>query len=83
MLVGYVYNPSYSGGRDQQNHGSKPAQAKCSQDPILKNNQHKQGLAEGLKWWSTCLASIRLLYVFVEDLLCSRSWTRQYGDQSK
>jgi hypothetical protein len=25
MLVAHAYNPSYSGGRDQEDHGSKPA----------------------------------------------------------
>jgi hypothetical protein len=25
--VAYAYNPSYSGGRDQKDHASKPAQA--------------------------------------------------------
>jgi hypothetical protein len=28
VLVAHTYNPSYSGGRDQEDHGSKPAQAK-------------------------------------------------------
>jgi hypothetical protein len=36
-LVAHAYNPSYSGGRDQEDHGSKPAQANSAQDPILKN----------------------------------------------
>jgi hypothetical protein len=27
-------NPSYSGGRDQEDHGSKPAWGNSSQDPI-------------------------------------------------
>jgi hypothetical protein len=34
--VAHTYNPSYSGGRDQEDHGLKPAQANTSQDPILK-----------------------------------------------
>jgi hypothetical protein len=25
--MAHAYNPSYSGGRDQEDHGSKPAQA--------------------------------------------------------
>jgi hypothetical protein len=28
--VAHTCNPSYSGGRDQEDHGSKPAQAKSS-----------------------------------------------------
>jgi hypothetical protein len=27
--------------------------------PYLENTQHKIGLAECLKWWSTCLANVR------------------------
>jgi hypothetical protein len=30
---GSVYNPSYSGGRDQEDHGLKPDRANSSQDP--------------------------------------------------
>jgi hypothetical protein len=29
-LVAHAHNPSYSGGRDQEDHGSKPAQANSS-----------------------------------------------------
>jgi hypothetical protein len=29
-LVAHAYNPSYSGGRDQEDHGSKPAWANSS-----------------------------------------------------
>jgi hypothetical protein len=32
----HTYNLSYSGGRDQEDHNLKPAQANSSQDPILK-----------------------------------------------
>jgi hypothetical protein len=34
--VAHICNPSYSGGRDQEDYGSKPAQANSSQDPISK-----------------------------------------------
>jgi hypothetical protein len=30
VLVAHAYNPSYSGGRDQEDGGSKPAQANSS-----------------------------------------------------
>jgi hypothetical protein len=44
-------SPSYLGGRDQEDHGSKPAQANSSQDPISKiPNTHKKrvgGVAQG------------------------------------
>jgi hypothetical protein len=33
--MAHTYNPSYSGGRDQQDHGSKP-------DPIWKKTHHKK-----------------------------------------
>jgi hypothetical protein len=34
--VTHACNPSYSGGRDQEDRGSKPVWANSSQDPILK-----------------------------------------------
>jgi hypothetical protein len=39
--VAYAYNPSYSGGRDQENHSSKPAWKNSLRDPILKNPPQK------------------------------------------
>jgi hypothetical protein len=36
MLVAHTYNPSYSGGRDQEDLGSKPVQGNSWRDPILK-----------------------------------------------
>jgi hypothetical protein len=41
--------PSYSGGRDQEDQGSKPAQGNSSCDPILKKPFTKKGLVEWLK----------------------------------
>jgi hypothetical protein len=41
--VAHSYNPSYSGGRDQEDHSSKPAQANSAQDPILKKLITKKG----------------------------------------
>jgi hypothetical protein len=64
--VAHTYNPSYSGGRDQEDHGSKPAQANSSRGPILKKKKiTKIGLVEWLKkkecrtapWSSTILTS--------------------------
>jgi hypothetical protein len=40
--VVYAYNHSYSGGRDQEDCGSKPLQANSSWDPILKAPHHKK-----------------------------------------
>jgi hypothetical protein len=37
--VGQAYNPSYSGGRDQEDHGLRPAQVKSSQDSMSTNEK--------------------------------------------
>jgi hypothetical protein len=48
--VAHTYNLSYSGGRVQEDHSSKPAWAnKQFRRPYLKNNHHKIGLAEWLR----------------------------------
>jgi hypothetical protein len=49
VLVAHTCNPSYSGGRDQEDHGSKPAWTNSSRDPSLKKPYHKKGLVEWLK----------------------------------
>jgi hypothetical protein len=41
--VAQTHNPSYSGGRDQEDHGSKPAWANSLQNPISKNPTHGAG----------------------------------------
>jgi hypothetical protein len=41
LLVAYDCNPSYLGGRDQENHGTRPARANSSQDPISKVTRTK------------------------------------------
>jgi hypothetical protein len=48
--VAHAYNPSFSGGRDQEDCGSKPAWANSSQDPISKNPSQKRagGVAQGV-----------------------------------
>jgi hypothetical protein len=43
------YNPSHAGGRDQEDHGSKPAWANTSTRPYLEKTHHKKGLVEWLK----------------------------------
>jgi hypothetical protein len=43
-LEAHTCNPGFSGGRDQEDHGSKPAWANSSQDPNLKKPITK-------KWW--------------------------------
>jgi hypothetical protein len=47
--VAHIYNPIYSGGRDQEDLSSKPAPANSSQDHISKKTLHKKGLVEWLK----------------------------------
>jgi hypothetical protein len=43
--MAHTCNPSYLGGRAQEDHSSKPAQADSFQDPISKISNTKQG------WW--------------------------------
>jgi hypothetical protein len=49
MLVANAYNPSYSGGKDQEDGGSKPLQANSLRDPIWKIPITKRagGVAQG------------------------------------
>jgi hypothetical protein len=47
--MAHICNPSYSGGRDQEDCNLKPAQANSSQDPISKNPITKIRLVEWLK----------------------------------
>jgi hypothetical protein len=47
--VTYACNPRDSGGRDQEDHDSKPTQANSSWDPISKNPSQKKRLMEWLK----------------------------------
>jgi hypothetical protein len=49
-LVAHTCNPSYSGGRGQEDCSSKPAQANSSLDPISKSLSHKGagGVAHGV-----------------------------------
>jgi hypothetical protein len=47
--VARTYNPSYSGSKDHEDCGSKPAWANSSQDPISKKLYTKRagGVAQG------------------------------------
>jgi hypothetical protein len=49
VLVAHACNPSYSGGRDQEDRGSKPAWANSSTRSCLKKPFTKIGLVEWLK----------------------------------
>jgi hypothetical protein len=44
--MAHTCNPSYSGGRDQEDHGLKPA--RCTR-PYLEKTHHKKGLVEWLE----------------------------------
>jgi hypothetical protein len=48
--VAHACDPGYSGGRDQEDYGSKLARANSSRDPILKIPHTKRagGVAQGL-----------------------------------
>jgi hypothetical protein len=41
--VTHTYNPSYSGGRDQEDRGSKPTLDKQFARPCLKKSHYKEG----------------------------------------
>jgi hypothetical protein len=43
--VAHACNPSYSGGRNQEDLGLKPTRANSSEEPILKKNH--QGVGRG------------------------------------
>jgi hypothetical protein len=47
--VAHIFNPSYSGGRDQEDHVSKPVQANSFARPYLEKSFTKIGLVEWLK----------------------------------
>jgi hypothetical protein len=45
--LAHACNPSYSGGRDQEAHGLKPALSKSFLRPYLEKTHNKKGLVEG------------------------------------
>jgi hypothetical protein len=49
VLVAHACNPSYSGGRDREDHGSKPAWKNSSVRSCLEKTHHEKGLVERLK----------------------------------
>jgi hypothetical protein len=48
--VTHACNPTYSGGRDHEDHGSKPARTNSSWDVILKmlKTERASGVAQGV-----------------------------------
>jgi hypothetical protein len=55
VQVAHACNPSYSGGRDQEDLSSKPAQVNSSRYTISKKPINKKGLVEWLKVQSPVL----------------------------
>jgi hypothetical protein len=49
-LAAHACNPSCSGGRDQEDRGSKPAQENSSMRPYLEKNHKKKGWWSGSRW---------------------------------
>jgi hypothetical protein len=65
VLVARLYNPSYSGGRHQEDCGSKPAQANSSVRPYFEKTLHKNRASrvaqdEGLEFKSQYLKKIKI-----------------------
>jgi hypothetical protein len=50
-LMAYTCNPSYLGGWDWEDHGSKPAQAKKFWDPISREKARHGGMYLSSQWW--------------------------------
>jgi hypothetical protein len=49
-LMAHACNPSYSGGRDEEDQGLKPAQANSSQDLISKKKKKKKSITKKGLW---------------------------------
>jgi hypothetical protein len=47
VQVVLTHNPSYLGGRDQEDHGSKPTRANSSRRPYLEKPFTKKGWCGG------------------------------------
>jgi hypothetical protein len=71
---GHVYNPSYSGGSDQEDHGSKPALANNWRDLIFKipNTKRAGGVAQGVG--PEFKPSTKKIYIYVYIHIYRRSF---------
>jgi hypothetical protein len=58
-LVAHARNPSYSGGRDQEDYGLKPALGKQFVRPYLINPITKRWLGNGSSIKRASLASVK------------------------
>jgi hypothetical protein len=54
--VAHTCNLNYLGGRNQEDHPSKPPWTNSSRDPVSEKPKAQTGLLESLKWYSACLA---------------------------
>jgi hypothetical protein len=60
VLVAHTCNPSYSEGKDQEDHGLSPAWANSLREPIMKIPNTKKSWQSGASGKApTCLASAR------------------------
>jgi hypothetical protein len=78
--VAHAYNPSYSGGRDQEDRGLKPAGANSSRD-LISGKKKKKCFTKKV-WWSvsncrpelkpqhqekkSCFKMFRIVYILYE-----------------
>jgi hypothetical protein len=77
--VAHTCNPSYSGGRGQEDHSSKPAQANSSQNPTSQKKKKKyptQNRAVKVAQVVKCLPSKR------EALSSKPQYCQNYNDDS-
>jgi hypothetical protein len=79
VLVAHACNASYSGSRDQEDRGSKPAWANSSRDPIKKNTHHKKGLVEWLKVkaLNSSPSTIKCMCLLSTSCSQTESWTEE------
>jgi hypothetical protein len=73
--VTHICNPSYSGGRDQEDHSLKPAHANSYRDPILKNPITKRaGGVAGAEGISTFKPSTTHTHIQMVDSIFISIW---------
>jgi hypothetical protein len=64
VLVAHICNPSYSGGRDQEDHGSR---FELRTRHYLEKTRHKNWLVEWLKVQalSSSPSNAKILYIYI------------------
>jgi hypothetical protein len=76
VLVAHTCNPSYSGGRDQEDYGWKPTWANSLRDPISKKTLHKKGLVEWLRVYplssSPSTAKIIIIIIIITNMVSQK-----------